>query len=249
MTKIFRSLTSYTNLPTDLPTTLTLAQVRVVTPWDHVIPWTVTEESESFDVRFFRWSPGVVLWSYKKHLKKGKFGRGGVLVMTSIVVRGCFFPGNVLSNFVCHGDSWFVKCCDWFHVKTKSRWPFDPRSLEVTNNLWKGHVFTIPKKAQELSGFLWCCWLKSYEKFGFSQVPKVESTTWPCGLGGVSKTGVDSSRTRSITFLVLQAFGEGSFFLTELKPSWKRTSWITHILPVSSEGEREREVCINSLLW
>ncbi len=38
--------------------------------------------------------------------------------------------------------------------RTKSRWfnswPFHPRSLEVTNNLWRGHL-TIPKRAQRIA--------------------------------------------------------------------------------------------------
>ena len=39
-------------------------------------------------------------------------------------------------------------------VPGDSKWPFDPRSLEVTNNLWKGHIFTIPKRSQRIARYI-----------------------------------------------------------------------------------------------
>ena len=39
----------------------------------------------------------------------------------------------------------------FFEIKLTTRWfkprSFHPQTLEVTNNLWRGHVFTIPKRA------------------------------------------------------------------------------------------------------
>ena len=46
----------------------------------------------------------------------------------------------------------YIRICIYVYIPGYSKWPFDPRSLEVTNNPWKGHVFTIPKGHKELPG-------------------------------------------------------------------------------------------------
>ena len=37
----------------------------------------------------------------------------------------------------------------YFQSRWFKPWPFDPHTMEVTNNLWRGHVFTIPKRARK----------------------------------------------------------------------------------------------------
>ncbi len=191
------------------------AQVRVVTPWDHVISWTVTEEPTLSDDSEI--GCHVILWR--------------------CCCFGCCSHGvamnAMLTHFIYGGRASQYRCCVRFFSQG-----FNKGILICKMSWLKTSLCNLGLKT-----WWYFCWI-AWKTLGFFQINtarlrktnvfRTSKTIDPTGVlgwrrvGGVSKTGVDSSRTRSITFLGRQPrIWEHVFFWTE-KPSWGRTLWITN---------------------